>query len=446
MTAPLPTAIFWLCAALLVTAVLAGGSSQFGMLSTVVVELASLPLLGLGGWFVASRRPAGVAWPVGILAAGVLVTAAQLIPLPVDLWRDLPGRADATAAIAAAGNGPSWLAASLAPSATTRSLLCLLPGVAIFLGASTLDSAARRKLVWLLLGLGAVSALVGMAQATGRVPSAYTVTNPGMAVGFFANRNHLASLLCLCLPFAAALTWPSHRHDGKDVSRIAVVASAIGALLLLGVAATGSRAGLMLAVLGLFGAVALILRGRPQSKAGRAWIPALLAIVAILALAGLQFTRVNAFDRVGTLDEGRAVVTATTLAMAGKYAPIGSGLGTFVPAYATAEPRSALTSEYFNHAHDDCDELWLEGGVFLGLVVVGFLGWLILAARSAWRKSGRGESSGAPALARAASVAIGLALVHSAADYPLRTTAMMAAFGFACALLTPAPQPTTQRR
>ena len=85
MTAPLPTAIFWLCAALLVTAVLAGGSSQFGMLSTVVVDLASLPLLGLGGWFVASRRPAGVAWPVGSLAAGVLVTAAQLIPLPVDL-------------------------------------------------------------------------------------------------------------------------------------------------------------------------------------------------------------------------------------------------------------------------------------------------------------------------------------------------------------------------
>ena len=438
MAAPFPSAIFWLCAALLATAIIAGGSSQFGMVSTAVVELASLPVLGLASWTVARRRFTGIAWPLGILVVGAAIAAAQMIPLPLDLWRALPGRPNALAAIAAAGGDPSWLPASLAPDATARALLSLLPGAAIFLAASALDGSARRKLVWLLLGLGGVSAVVGLAQATGRVPSAYTVTNQGMAVGFFANRNHLASLLCLCLPFAAAIVRPAHRGYSRGLRNSAITAAATGSLLLLGVAATGSRAGLMLAVLGLLGAAALLSRGRIQTAAERPWLPALLAIGAVLALAALQFTRIGAFDRVGVLDEGRSIVTATTLATAGKYAPIGSGLGTFVPAYAAAEPLKALTSEYFNHAHDDWAELWLEGGIFLALVILAFLAWFALASRSAWRKSTGAVSSGDAALARAASVAISLAWIHSAADYPLRTIAMIAVFGLACALLTPA--------
>ena len=437
MTAPPPSAIFWLCAALVVTAIVAGGSSQFGMVSTAVVELASLPLLGLAGWIVARRRFAGIGWPLGVLAAGTAIAAAQMVPLPLDLLRALPGRSEAL--VATASGHPFWLPASLAPDATARALLSLLPGTAIFLAASTLDGSARSKLVWLLLGLGGVSAIVGLAQATGRVPSAYTVTNPGMAVGFFANRNHLASLLCLCVPFAVAIVRPRRRGDSRDQRKSAMAAAAIGALLLLGVAATGSRAGLMLAVLGLLGAAAVLARGRSQTVAQRPWIPALVAVGAVLTLAALQFTRIGAFGRVGVLDEGRSVVTAVTLATAGKYAPIGSGLGTFVPAYAAAEPLKALTSEYFNHAHDDWAELWLEGGIFLALVILAFLAWFVLASRSAWQKSAGSGSSSDAALARAASVAIGLALIHSAADYPLRTIAMMAVFGLACALLTPTP-------
>ena len=441
MATPLPTAIFWLSAALLVTAILAGGSSQFGMVSTVVVELASLPLLGLAGWNAARRGFAGMGWPLAILAAGVAIAAAQLIPLPIDLWRALPGRADAMTAIAATGGHLAWRAASLAPAATVRSLLSLLPGIALFLAVGAMDGSARRKLAWLLLGLAGISAIVGMAQATGRVPSAYTVTNPSMAVGFFANRNHLASLLCLCLPFVAALARPADRHAPEHARSSGIAAAATGALLLLGVATTGSRAGLMLAVLGLLGAAAIVWRGRThKGEGGKPWILVVLAIGAVLVLASLQFTRISAFGRVGVLDEGRASVTAATLAAAGKYVPIGAGLGAFVPAYEAAEPLSTLTSEYFNHAHDDWAELWLEGGAFLAVVAAAFVAWCAVAAHAAWRSSADVDYSGAPAFARAASIAIGLALIHSAADYPLRTTAMMTAFAFAGALLTPAPK------
>lgn len=429
---------FILSAALIITAIVAGGSSQFGMLSTSVVELASLPLLGFGAWMAMRRRQTGLGWPIGILTVGVIVAAAQLAPLPVELWRDLPGRASMLTTIATVGAHPAALPASLTPNSTARSLVSLVPGAALFLGVAGLNWSQRRQLVWVLVGIGALSAMIGLLQATGRSPSFYHVTNPGSAVGFFANRNHLATLLCACLPFAAAIAIPKHQRGGRAPRANTIVAASLGIILLLGATATGSRAGLVLTLLGLLGFAAIHIQARPRERRPKFWNLLPLVAVALVTLALLQFTRIGALghEKLGSLDEGRAVVAATTLAAARSYAPIGTGLGSFVPVYAAAEPPDTLSSEYFNHAHNDWVELWLEGGWPMAAVVAGGLCWSASAAARAWRPSASDSSA---ALAQAASIAIGLMLVHSLVDYPLRTEAMISVFGLACAFLVSPP-------
>src|ERR1700761_8740229 len=84
---------------LLVSAVF-GGASQTNALSLMAVELASLPLLVVSIYLIiAGEGPAGSAFPVGLLAAIVLVPVLQIIPLPFDLWRQLPEREVAVQAL-----------------------------------------------------------------------------------------------------------------------------------------------------------------------------------------------------------------------------------------------------------------------------------------------------------------------------------------------------------
>ena len=70
------------------------------------------------------------------------------------------------------------------------------------------------SLCWLILGLGAVSLLLGFLQMTQGPASDlrfYEVTNPSEAVGFFANRNHFAALLNVTLIVSALVVLSGDR-------------------------------------------------------------------------------------------------------------------------------------------------------------------------------------------------------------------------------------------
>jgi hypothetical protein len=171
--------LFGLCAITFAGAIVAGGSSQHSMISTAVAQLASLPLLGVDLWLCLAGRLRHAVWPIAILAAGLAVGAAQLVPLPIPLWRALPGRAVVLGDIVAAGGAiPAFLPASLDPGGTARALIALLPGVAIFLGVAALRNAYRRGLIWLALGLGALSAVVGLALRRARWPASTRSPTP----------------------------------------------------------------------------------------------------------------------------------------------------------------------------------------------------------------------------------------------------------------------------
>jgi O-antigen ligase len=120
--------------------------------------------------------------------------------------------------------------------------------------------------------------------------------------------------------------------------------------------------------------------------------------------------------------------------------PFGSGMGTFVPVYATFEkPEDALLDTYVNRAHNDVLELWLEAGIpGLGLMAI-FLLWLAATASKVWRRNTSDREIDI-ALARAATIVLGLMITHCFFDYPLRTGALMAILAFACGILTTPPK------
>jgi O-antigen ligase len=122
--------------------------------------------------------------------------------------------------------------------------------------------------------------------------------------------------------------------------------------------------------------------------------------------------------------------------------PFGSGVGTFVQAYAMQQrPEDAIVEAYANRAHNDVLELWLESGVAGAGLAAIFLAWLLVRALRLWRRSAPGAEVDL-ALARAATLVIALIIAHSVVDYPLRTGAMMAILAFACGLLVEPPGAT----
>src|SRR5690606_13862516 len=122
-----------------------------------------------------------------------------------------------------------------------------------------------------LLVLAVVSVLLGLAQLAGGRDSQlrfFEHTNLSEAVGFFANRNHYASRLAMCLPLALAATASAflRRHDDRATAVLRIAISAALCLLLnLGLAMARSRAGLVLGMLALLSMLpVMLLAGRQR--------------------------------------------------------------------------------------------------------------------------------------------------------------------------------------
>lgn len=430
MSRPLTVRLhFLLSAAVLAAALLLGGGQ--GTLGDTLVQLLAVALLAVLLWRHARGELTWAPrWTWLPVLAVVALPLVQLLPLPVATWASLGGRGELAAQLQAAGVAPDphW---TLHPLGSERALYWLLPGLALALSAPRLPEVARRRLIGVVLVVAAVSVVLGLAQLAGGAESPlrlYANTNRGSAVGFFANRNHLASLLALSLPLAIAWTAAPHARElDGGLYRLRVVAGAgLCLLLLLGLAITLSRAGVVLGMLAL--AIVLPLLWRLRSGRGVRRISAgalLLAAVLVVQFALLGLLRRFETD---PLADGRRVYAENTLRAASGYAPLGSGLGTFRQAYPpveAADPRGP-GSTIANHAHNDYVELWLEAGWIVApaaLALLGTLGW------AAWQAL-RGAADDHERLARGAVVvALSVPLLHSLVDYPLRTSAHLAAFG-----------------
>lgn len=434
---------------LLVSAVF-GGASQTNALSLMAVELASLPLLFVSIYLLlAGAAPTGSAFALGLLTAVVLVPVLQIVPLPFEVWRQLPGREVVVQALAAASLGHAALPFSLAPQQTWRALLALSPPIAMFLGALMLTDGQRRLMAALWLGLAVVSLCLGGLQMLGGPDSAlyfYDVTNADSPVGFFSNRNHQAAFLLCLLPIAAMF---AARFEGRfDSPRAftALAATLYVFIAIVGVAATRSRAGIALVLVALAGAAAIVLRGEAVRRHWRA--AAGLSVGVALAIGGvLVFALGPITERFEAGGEPRFEGWPIALRAAQSFLPLGSGVGSFGAVYGGVEPLAQVSPIYFNHAHNDYLELWLETGLAGAALLALFAVWFAWRAFLIWR---RRIAAGGSGLAAACSLLVALLLAHSTVDYPLRTETIAVLFAFACATIAAwrpdADAPTRRRR
>ena len=428
--------------AYLVACLVLGGASAAGALANTLLQLGAIALLVLMVW--ANRvhippeaRP--LAWIVLAFAALVALT---LVPLPFTLWAALPYRAEIAEAFRLMAIPVQSLPVSLAPDATITSALSILPPLAMFLLMAQLPNEGRRRIAAVVIIMALASLALGAFQLLGGAGSPlrfYEITNAGRPVGLFANINHQATLLLCALPCAgylaarlAARTERSERSGGAIFAVMSLIFLAVG------IAATGSMAGYGLFFPAAFGTLLIYRRTIAARITGRwrAGLVVLLVLFVGLALAGplSQETLGSKFNKSPV---SRQVFAATTTEAIAESWPVGTGLGTFADVYRRFEDPARPIVEYTNHAHNDYLEIALELGLLGVLITIAFFLWWLARSRHAWRT----DTAGA-ALARTGSIIIGIILLHSLVDYPLRTSAMAAVFAAACALLVPAPLKT----
>lgn len=414
----------------LLLCLLLGGSAQ-GIWQSAFLQLVGLAIIG---W--AAVDPSGEGMPpparplLLLAAAAILVVALQCVPLP-------PGilshgiRARITEGYQLLGSHPPWLPVSLTPYASLATTLCIIPPLAMLCAIGGLRAYRPSWLAAALLFGTLLGVMLGALQVA--APQSpwylYPETNRGQAVGFFANVNHMASLLLMAFPFIAAIAAAGKSRNLQRYSALLATLAGAALVLIVGIALNGSLAGFAL-VLPVLAASSLLLIRR--GNRARGWLAAAAALFVILGVAGIASSSIGSSQigqEASTSVQSREAILRTTSEAIADFMPLGSGLGSFVKVYPLYEKPDLVTNEYVVHAHNDYAELTLEFGVAGILMILLFLTWWFIAVRAVWW---RGEGS---AFARAAAIASASVLIHSLVDFPIRTAAISACFAMCLGLM-----------
>jgi len=352
------------------------------------------------------------------------------------------------------GEPQPWRPISLVPGATVNALASLLPPLAALLLVCRLTDGERERLPTMVLCLIAATMLTGLLQFSGlRLTTLVADNGLGEVSGFIANRNHFALLMaigCVIVPYWA---FSHHRREGSR----GFIALGLTLLFVLAILASGSRAGLILGLLGLISGLAVARQGmrsllsRYPRWAFPAVITALLIFVAGFALTSFAADRAISINRLLATDlsqDTRARALPYVADMAKTYFPFGSGLGSFDAVYRVHEPLNLLTDTYLNHAHNDILEIVTDGGLVGGLIFLGAMLWWFKATFVSSGITGESRS----AQPKVGAVIFFLTVVASVADYPARTPILMVVLVVAATWLgglhpnRAAPLPYSSRR
>lgn len=413
-----------------------GGASNGGFFENLILQLLAICVV----FFALLKRSEGGAnrterrylWLHLML---VLIVAIQFLPLPFPLWASLPGRSEIAEELALVGVVPEATFLTLSYHESMTSFTWLLPALGLSLALAVSAKIEKSWFAGLLICVALAALGLGLVQFLGDQNSPaylYSVTNRGLMVGFFANANHMATLLLVTLPFLAALTRLAIERRPQQEQELTALALVLLGFLVLGIGLVGSLTGYALAlpVIALSGAIMF-----PRlTKALK------LAIVPAIALGGAIFVFTeeggNVFAEESTdAQHGREEIFRTTYEATTAYWPAGTGLGTFREIYDNFEDPDAASPKFVNHAHNDYLEIALEFGLLGVLGIAVFLAWWLSTLRSIWR------ARIADPFVQAAAIGSGVILLHSAWDYPLRTAALGAVFALCCAILARALPP-----
>jgi O-antigen ligase len=425
---------------------LMGGGSRHDILSLAVLRPLAFAALLYAALVLRPGEFAAVRMPAMLLLALAGWMALQLVPLPPAMWQALPGRALLAEVQASAGAGGVWMPLSMAPSRTLNALFSLavpMAGLLLFAGLGP----ARRGLLLVLVGALALGSVVlGIAQLAGAADGPlylYRITNHGLPVGLFANRNHQALMASIAILIAFHQMAVAAPGEAGRLRRL--VAGSLVVLLAAFLLVTGSRAGLLIGALVVLAGMALVYPGLSGGALRmRAVAAGLGGLMALLAGVFAWRARALSLDRLlatGSGFELREEAWPTIAAMLAEHWLAGTGFGTFELAFKQAEPLALLRPDYLNQAHNDWAQWLIEGGLPAGAILCVLLLWL--ARRAALLlpaiRAGRAPD------AAVALLAIGACALASLVDYPLRVPSLMLVGALASGLLAAAPVPRALR-
>jgi O-antigen ligase len=420
--------------AYLLACLILGGSAQ-GIWQNMVLQLVGLAIIA---WAALANSEEPLASPARqllfITMAAIAVVAVQMIPLPATIWSHLGPRAGVAAGFRSMGLPIPSEPLSLDPAEGLDSLLGVIPPLAILCAMCRLKAYRPQWLAAALLAGAAAGIALGALQVTSSNAELspwylFAATNAGQAVGFFANANHMATLLVMTIPFLAAIVAAAKSRSNQRYSAVVAAVAGVAVVVVVGLVLNGSLAGYGLA-LPVIAASALIFV--PANSRLRLWVAVLAALLVVAAIAAFETTPIGsakAEQSATTSVQSRVDIMATTSRAISDFMPFGSGLGSFRSVYHLYESGDEVTSTYVIHAHNDYAELALELGVAGIVLILLFLAWWTVAVVRVWRTAEAGP------FARAAAIASAAVLIHSLVDFPLRTGAIAACFAMCLALL-----------
>lgn len=416
----------WLVLLLLWAPLPFGGVTPWATASLQVLAFAALVL---AAWALDGAKLPRAAWLPAVALAGIaLLGLAQSLPWPAPLVHLLsPGHHEIWSRVAelpgAVAPGGSRL--TLAPAASRAAALTWAACAAVLLAATVIGQrrAWRRWLLAALL-LGALfQILFGAQQWFARTGTLWGVDIPRSPRlhGTFVNPNHLALYLEMALPLAFAWVWWASRRartEGHVERRVLLLAPPIllWLTLFVGLAFTGSRGGLLGAVIGVTVQALALAAVRRRWRTALLGLGAVVAGVAVVAAIGLR----EGLGRVLTtsLDDVswgfRVREYGAVLDLWRQFPVFGTGLATFRDAFPRVQPEDFQGTWW--HAHSDLLELLATTGLVGGLLLIA--GFALVPRRLFRVLAGRGRSENrAAALGLLGSVAA--VMVHELIDFGL---------------------------
>lgn len=392
------------------------------------------------------------------------VSVIQLIPLPLEWWVQLPGRAAYLAAQQAAGiQPPAALPISLNPLATQASLWASVPVTAVFLSILILPEQRIYSLLKLVLMVGMAQVALSIAQFVSggsQSPLQFTSYSGGVIVGSFANRNSLANYLTMMIPlwFVVMLHLDRHgqskRHgDGGPFQDILKPLWALcGFALIITLITTQSRGGLLASMVALFLSLWVYLSTRNRrelsikAKFGIALLTLAFSAVALMAAGADKVTSRIQRQQLSVDADTRHMLAQSTWEAAVALWPWGGGMGTFESVFPRYQHLHSAFS-YVNEAHNDYAQLLMDVGVW-AVLLAGLVAMLVV--HQMWRLARTTKTDGRLSTQVAMQWLAGISalalLLHSWLDFNMRIPALAMTAACMAGIFLRAPAPAHSAR
>jgi len=376
---------------LLVAAPLAFGSvHRPAYIPLIVVAIASgMASWGHGHW----ARAHGIAVPrvpaTKLLLALHVLVLFQLVPLPPSLLKAVSPGSFAFYDYVALVPLREWRPISVSPADTLRGFVFLIAMSCLYATAfRDFADRWRRRAVATIVATALLITVEALFQGASadprRIYGIWKPTWPSHVFGPYVNENHFAGYVAMAIPLALAWAASALRDLRRDWSRrrvgwlalgdtagnITIRRVALTLILVLGLAAAGSRGGIMAFV---FSAI-----GVPLFSKRRRWAVATFVFLVAVALFALGSDSLTQQAEHG-LEDGRFDLWRDAARMVPDFPLFGTGMNTFATAYERYQ--GIWKRIWVGEAHNEYLQTLLDLGAFGALLVAVFVFRLFRTAR-----------------------------------------------------------------